>query len=95
MKPRASLGYAISAHTQWVVEQKGVVLIHALENRCTWLAYPEAAVWDLLTRDWSRREMISMLAVIAAVDEAAAEILLDGCLERWTHQGWLTREVKP
>ncbi len=94
MNSRASVSYAISTHTQWVVERKGVVLIHALENRFTRLAYPEAAAWDLLTRNWTRREMILMLAVIAAVDQAAAETLLDGCLEQWGDQGWLTRETK-
>lgn len=94
MNSQASIGYTISAHTQWVVERKGVVLIHALENRSTRLAYPEAAVWDLLTRDWTKREIISMLTVIAAVDQSDAETLLDGCLEQWADQDWLTREVK-
>jgi hypothetical protein len=90
MKKDAGRDYHCSDHTSWIVEELGLLLIHTKENRQTWLSSPEAAVWDLLTRNRPRECLFRMLAVIADTDQEKAEMLLESCLDQWLKDGWLT-----
>jgi hypothetical protein len=73
----------------WVVEPRGVVLIHARQGRCREIAYPEAAVWDLMTRRWPGETIRSMLELIAGIGPREAGELVDSCLDAWAEEGWL------
>jgi hypothetical protein len=65
------------------------VLIHALHARRRYLAYPEAAVWDLLTRSESEEKICSMLELIAGISPHEATELVGSCLDTWAQEGWL------
>ncbi len=95
MKANDGIEYACSSHTSWIVEQRGVVLIDTNKNRSAQLCYPEAAIWDMLTRKWPRERLLRMLAVIAGADNDTAALLLEKCLEKWSGEGWLTCRTVP
>jgi hypothetical protein len=92
MKQEKKREFRCPDYTSWIVEQRGVLLIHTKGNRQTWLACPEDAVWDLLTRNRPRERLLHMLAVIADMDYEQAEKFLENCLEQWVKKGWLTSE---
>lgn len=82
-----------AAQVVWVVEPQGIVLIHTLQGRRYPLAYPEAAVWDLLTRSRPVETICTMLELIAAISPSKSKELVTACLEVWTQEGWLEAEA--
>jgi hypothetical protein len=76
-------------HVAWVVEPHGIVLIHTLHGRIRQLAYPEAAVWDLITRPRPEATIRRLLELIAGINPQEARELLASCLDIWTEEGWL------
>ncbi|WP_310600609.1 hypothetical protein [Desulfobulbus sp.] len=89
MKTAGNHGPPGAAHIFWLVERQGIVLLDPRRNRQLHLAYPEAAVWDLLIRRWPAATMRAMLAVIAGIGEDEAGRLIAACLDRWRTEGWL------
>lgn len=73
----------------WVVEPHGVALIHMAQGRRRELGYPEAAVWDLVTRGRPEKTICSMLELIAGIGPREARTLVDSCLDQWLAEGWL------
>jgi hypothetical protein len=80
-----------AGQVSWVVEPQGVVLINALQARRRCLAYPEAAVWDLLTRAYSEEKICSMLELIVGISPQEAAKLVGSCLDAWAEEGWLEK----
>ncbi len=76
-------------HVVWIVEPWGVTLIHAPHGRSCQLPYPEAAIWDLLTRCRPEETIRSMLELIAGIGPHEAEALVRSRLDAWAEEGWL------
>jgi hypothetical protein len=79
----------VARYVAWVVEPHGVLLIHMARGRRRELGYPEAAVWDLVTRGRSGETIRSMLESIAGIGPQEARTLVDSCLVQWRAEGWL------
>jgi len=79
----------VDARTAWVVEPRGVALIHLAHGRRRELACPEAAIWDLAVRGRTRDDIRSMMEVIAGIGPHEAQTLVDSCLAQWLEEGWL------
>ncbi|MDR1489918.1 MAG: hypothetical protein LBS65_05450 [Desulfovibrio sp.] len=82
-KPRCA------GHVTWVVEPHCVVLFDSTRNLRHELAYPEAAVWDLITRGRSEETIRSMLELIAGIGPREARELVGSRLDLWAEEGWL------
>ncbi|MDR2549546.1 MAG: hypothetical protein LBD10_05020 [Desulfobulbus sp.] len=95
MKTVGGHGLQCAARIFQLVERQGIVLLDPQRNRQLHLAYPEAAVWDLLIRRWPATTMRSMLAVIAGIGEDEADRLIAVCLDRWRTEGWLEPGAAP
>ena len=87
--------YQCASNTCWIVEQQGILLINTSENRYSRLHYPEAAIWDLLTRNWPYAHLLRMLAVIFSLNSDEAVLLLEQSLEQWIANGWLIERITP
>jgi len=73
----------------WVVETARIVVVHRGTGAAHSLEYPEAAVWDLLSRGYSCERTISMLCAIASLEPRAAEQCVLAAIESWAGSGIL------
>lgn len=81
--------YRLAVDVQWAVRQKGVVVFLGSGGPAWHFDYPQAAVWDLLTRGYRHPRMVRLLCAIAALDEEGAERLLRESVEQWHEAGLL------
>ena len=51
--------------------------------------YPEAAIWDLLSRGYSFTQVATMMAHIASVDVERANAMIRDALEEWAASGFI------
>jgi hypothetical protein len=81
--------YRAAEQVRWAVEAAGVVLIDGVTGAATTLGYPEAAIWDLITRGDSRERIAAKLCAIAGLEPAAAHRLLLDTVAAWREAGFL------
>ncbi len=82
--------YRVGPRVQWSVGRVTVTLTDG-SGRVRTLQYPEAAVWDLVSRAYPFAKVVSMTAHIAALDEIAASALVRAALEEWAESGFLEK----
>jgi hypothetical protein len=68
--------YRAAPQVSWAVEAGGVLLIDRATGAAVALGYPQAAVWDFLTRGESEERICAMLCAIASLQPEAARTLL-------------------
>jgi hypothetical protein len=68
--------FRVAEPVRWAVEAAGVVLVNDATGAVITLGYPQAAVWDLLTRGDSGAKIGAKLCAIAALEPAAARALV-------------------
>jgi len=71
--------------TPYVVEPDGVRILTG--GGSTFLPYPEAAVWDLLSRGEPLEAAAGKLGLIAGLDLEGARALVNDCARRWMAGG--------
>lgn len=72
----------------WSVGRVNLTLTDGRGQVCA-LEYPEAAVWDLLSRGYAFEKVVQMLGHIAAMEPADASALVRTAIDRWQHAGLL------
>jgi len=70
-------------HIGWIVEEESVRVFQAKKGELLKLKYPEAAVWDLISRYSQEADIIPKLAAICELNAASARTLLRSCLRSW------------
>ncbi len=83
--------YEPAAGVSWLVCDEGVRVFRDNASQSTLLHYPEAALWDLLTRHAGKDRLRRMLGLITGQDPDAMSHWLDDMLDLWLHEG-LIRE---
>ena len=82
--------YTLRPNVRWCVGRVGITLSDG--NGVTReVAYPDAAVWDLISRGYPFAKVVSMLTFIASLEPAAAEAAVRSALEQWASGGFLER----
>ena len=76
-------------HVEWAVERDGVLVVNRADGTVWRLDYPAAAVWDLIAREYSYPQLVSMLSAVCSVDRTAAKRLLAELLDAWCEAGFL------
>jgi hypothetical protein len=74
------------------VETTGLLLTDGKGN-VRFVAYPEAAVWDLVSRGYRDNKVIAMMQSIASLDVETTKHLVLDSLENWTQYGFLYKET--
>lgn len=82
--------YRIAEQVRWAVEAGGVVLIDCATGAATTLGYPQAAIWDFLTRGESGERICAKLCAIASLDPEAAQVLVRETVAALREEGFLT-----
>jgi hypothetical protein len=91
-KKESDLFCSIADHIRWAVQING---IHVSDTKtgCQYhLSYPQAAVWDMLSRHYGREAMAQRIAPIAGLDCETAGRLVDETLTRWYAEGLIDME---
>jgi hypothetical protein len=76
---------------KWSVEVRGIVLLNEATGVVRSLEYPQAAIWDLITRGYSFEKTKRLVSAITSLGPEAARELIVASLERWTDDGFLTK----
>jgi hypothetical protein len=79
----------VPEQVKWAVETTGVALLNCATGAVTTLAYPQAAIWDFLTRGESPERIAALLCPIASLDEAAAAALVAETVAELRERGFL------
>ena len=90
-KLAANPTYAYDSHTVWAVETDTIVVMNTRTSQILRLAYPEAALWDLLSRGYSWERVCQLMAAIIRTTPEDAECLVETCLARWVAAELLIR----
>jgi hypothetical protein len=83
--------YRPAEHIQWSVEPMGILLFDQKAGCACAIAYPQAAVWDFLTRQYPLGRIIDLLGSIADLKAAEAHAFLQNSLAMWLAAGYLIR----
>jgi hypothetical protein len=83
--------YHCPEHVGWSVEIDTIRLINRRSGAVCRLGYPEAAVWDLLSRGYAHEDLVRLLGVIASVDLSEAEQLVLRTVKDLAEKGFLTQ----
>lgn len=84
--------YRCAPHVSWTVERNGLLLLNAGNAKGCPLGYPQAALWDLLSRGNSYRQVVSKMRAIALLSAEATERFIADTMESWVEAGLLLRE---
>jgi hypothetical protein len=82
----ASACFRTTPGTLWSAQAGGVIVGDHVRNDWMQLAYPEAAVWDLLARGRSIADTAGRVRWIAGLSPEAAQTLVQGCADRWLRE---------
>lgn len=83
--PRPAPGLA------WAVETHGIRLVDHARGHGRFIAYPEAALWDLLTRRRSRETLTRQMAAVCGRELSETEQWIETLLDSWLDQGLLEK----
>ena len=75
---------------KWAVEARGVLLINPETGATEMLGYPQAAIWDFLTRGESTERIAAKMCAIASLEPTAARVLVEETVAAFQEAGWLT-----
>lgn len=78
----------VAPGVEWSVEKYGL-LLRLPCGQFEQIGYPEAAIWDLLVRNYSSEKVIELAAHIAGLDLDAARDLVHASVDAWTARALL------
>ncbi len=80
----------IPSGVQWSVGRKTLTVVGG-DGVTKTLGYPDAAVWDFLSRGYSVSDVTRLVAAVASLEPAAAEELVRAAVAEWVECGVLER----
>jgi hypothetical protein len=78
----------IAPGVHWVVGRTSLTLVDASGVART-LGYPDAAVWDFMSRGYPLSEVARLVAAVESVEPPAAEELVRASVAQWVAGGLL------
>ncbi len=92
LEPITNMAYQCAASTRWAVDIRGIALANQETGVTCFLKYPQAAIWDLIARNYPYAHIIRMLEAITLRQEAEVLAILRESLDTWVKNGFLTTE---
>lgn len=78
----------------WVVEQEGISVLPAGGRQTCFLAYPQAAAWDLLMQGYSLERTTQMMGILCTWDGRHAAEQLHGWVLEWKGSGLIKDGIR-
>jgi hypothetical protein len=80
--------YTLAPDLRWAVERLSVTLTDK-SGQVRSIQYPQAGIWDLVSRGYPFDRVVSLTAHIAGCDAAGADRLVRDTLDEWARAGWI------
>ena len=81
--------YTIPSHVRWSVETH-YLLLWAPSGNAQTIDYPQAAIWDFITRNYNVNDIIARLSIITNCTEHEMKKLYIESTNEWVRNGVLT-----
>jgi hypothetical protein len=78
----------VAEGVHWTVGRAAVTIVDPAGVAST-IGYPDAAVWDFVSRGYGPGEVAGLVAAVAAIERADAEELVRSSIARWMAGGLL------
>ncbi len=82
-------GLVMMPFIKWSIESRGIFLINTVSKKSQFLDYPQAALWDLLSRGYPYDQIITMLSAILSKDKEGVKTIVQISIEEWLQNGFL------
>jgi len=80
--------YRVAEGVYWTVGRTALTIVDPAGVVST-IGYPDAAVWDFVSRGYDPGEVAGLLAAVAAIERAEAAALVRSAISRWMAGGLL------
>ena len=80
---------SVASHVLWSVEEGGIRIVTGDPKKGLWLAYPRAAIWELMARKNSYESIVSKVSSIGSISVEAAGRLVRQSVQEWVERGYL------
>lgn len=90
-KTTGTLNYQCSPGVVWAVEMDGITLLNPSTGAVCSLGYPQAAIWDLISRGYSTDRLLRVISALASLEPNETDRLVHESLEDWTKAGFLIK----
>ncbi|MEK7407750.1 MAG: hypothetical protein AAB225_21970 [Acidobacteriota bacterium] len=88
----SGIKYRCPPQVAWTVESDGILLLNAATASSRRLRYPEAAVWDWISRGESCDRIMRKTAAVAKMETETARRLVLEAVRSWVEAGFLVVE---
>jgi len=85
-----AVAYTLSPGIGWSVERTGLLVTGGEQPR--FLPYPDAALWDLISRGYRYEQVVEMMCHITSLAKRDSVRLIDRLLDEWLGLGLLSME---
>jgi hypothetical protein len=85
--------YVSHPEVAWVVEKSGIRLIRQDTGASELIVYPEAMLWDLLSRNRPYERLVNIIATVAGLRKETAEHFIRKKVGDWIREGWLAEQA--
>lgn len=75
--------FRAAAGVAWSVETRGII-VRAPGRPIHRIGYPQAAVWDWMTRGYHHDKIVSLLCPVAGIDPVTARRVIADAIDAWT-----------
>ena len=82
--------YRVAPGVHWIVGRTALTILDG-NGAARTLGYPEAAVWDFVTRGYSLCDVSRLIAPVASLDPPAARQVVQAAVDGWIASGFLER----
>jgi hypothetical protein len=84
-----SIAYHCHPETTWTVQKEGLFLVRRDTGESIIVNYPEAALWDLVSRQVPIHRVMKMMTFVNHADLDTVRSWIVKTIEIWMHEGWL------
>ena len=79
----------VNPNISWVIETKGILVIDKGNSVNTFMSYPKAAVWSVITKHGINPKSINILSAVTNMSADDTILFVDSCLREWKDQRFL------
>jgi hypothetical protein len=76
----------------WVVDKDGLIFFHQKTKTRHRMNYPEAAFWDLLSREMPYESITNMMASLLGKDRRSTQLWMSDVIEVWRQKDFIVAE---
>ncbi|MDO8589613.1 MAG: hypothetical protein Q7T82_21520 [Armatimonadota bacterium] len=77
------------AKVSWAAQSNGLLLMRQDTGASATLSYPEAAIWDLLSRNVGYERVVKIISAMERIGADRAADVVESAVRQWLVDGWL------